>query len=131
MTRFIDPKAKGVFRVSGEDGKAEVETLWTHNLGSRIEGAIADLYYRPMETKRSRVDDSDYGLGIWHRWYGVPTANGTQRVDTIMLSGNGGQKVYIVPSLDLVAVFTGGAFNVESPVNTLMAHVLLPALLGF
>jgi len=46
-----------------------------------------------------------------------------------MLSGNGGQKVYIVPSLELVVVFTGGAFNVESPVNTLMARVLLPSLL--
>ena len=34
-----------------------------------------------------------------------------------MLSGNGGQKVYLVPSLDLIVVFTGGAFNVESPVN--------------
>jgi hypothetical protein len=33
-------------------------------------------------------------------------------------------------SLDLVVVFTGGAFNVRSPVNTLMARVLLPALLN-
>jgi CubicO group peptidase (beta-lactamase class C family) len=79
--------------------------------------------------KQSRVDDSDYGLGIWHRWYGVPTANGTQRVETIMLSGNGGQKVFIVPALELVVVFTGGAFNVESPTNRIMARVLLPSLL--
>jgi CubicO group peptidase (beta-lactamase class C family) len=70
------------------------------------------------------------GLGIWHHWYGVPTANGTQLVETNMLSGNGGQKVYVVPSLELVVVFTGGSFNVESPVNTLMARVLLPALLA-
>jgi hypothetical protein len=38
--------------------------------------------------------------------------------------------VYLVPSLDLIVVFTGGAFNVESPVNTMMARVLLPALMG-
>jgi CubicO group peptidase (beta-lactamase class C family) len=90
---------------------------------------ISEWWIDAAVAKRSRVDDSDYGLGIWHRWYGVPTANGTQRVETIMLSGNGGQKVYVVPSLDLVVVFTGGAFNVRSPVNTLMARVLLPALL--
>jgi CubicO group peptidase (beta-lactamase class C family) len=90
---------------------------------------ISESWIDAAVAKRSRVDDSDYGLGIWHRWYGVPTANGTQRVETIMLSGNGGQKVYVVPSLDLVVVFTGGAFNVRSPVNTLMARVLLPALL--
>jgi CubicO group peptidase (beta-lactamase class C family) len=77
---------------------------------------------------QSHVDDSEYGLGIWHRWYGVKTKDGDRRVDTIMLSGNGGQKVYLVPSLDLVVVFTGGAFNVESPVNEIMARVLLPAL---
>jgi len=94
--------------------------------GQRV---ISESWIDAAVAKQSRVDDSDYGLGIWHRWYGVPTANGTKRVDTIMLSGNGGQKVYIVPSLDLIAVFTGGAFNVESPVNTLMARVLLPALL--
>jgi CubicO group peptidase (beta-lactamase class C family) len=80
--------------------------------------------------RRSRVDDSDYGLGIWHRWYDVRSPAGNERVDTIMLSGNGGQKVYVVPSLDLIVVSTGGAFFVESPLNEMMANVLLPSLLG-
>jgi CubicO group peptidase (beta-lactamase class C family) len=90
---------------------------------------ISESWIDAAVARQSRVDDSDYGLGIWHRWYGVTTPSGTQRVETIMLSGNGGQKVYIVPSLELVVVFTGGAFNVESPTNTIMAGVLLPALL--
>lgn len=90
---------------------------------------ISESWIDAAVAKQSHVDDSDYGLGIWHRWYGVPTANGTQRVETIMLSGNGGQKVYIVPALELIVVFTGGAFNVESPTNTIMARVLLPAML--
>ena len=80
--------------------------------------------------RRSRVDDSDYGLGIWHRWYSVRTATGDQRVDTIMLSGNGGQKVYFVPALDLIVVATGSAYFVESPLNEMMSDVLLPALIG-
>jgi CubicO group peptidase (beta-lactamase class C family) len=79
--------------------------------------------------RQSRVDDSDYGLGIWHRWYRVRTSAGDQRVDTIMLSGNGGQKVYLVPSLDLIVVSTGTAFFVESPLNEMLARVLLPALM--
>ena len=77
----------------------------------------------------SRIDDSDYGLGIWHRWYGVQTPAGERRVDTIMLSGNGGQKVHLVPSLDLIVAATGVAFFVDSPVNKMLAEVLLPALL--
>ncbi len=91
---------------------------------------ISKAWIAAAVSTQSRVDDSDYGLGIWHRWYAVPTPDGTRRVDTVMLSGNGGQKVYLVPSLDLIAVFTGGAFNVESPANEVMAHVLLPALLS-
>lgn len=95
--------------------------------GGRV---ISAEWIDAMTARQSRVDDSDYGLGLWHRWYHVETPSGPQRVDTLMLSGNGGQKVYIVPALDLVAVFTGGAFNQESPVNAMMARVLLPALLG-
>jgi CubicO group peptidase (beta-lactamase class C family) len=95
------------------EGRRVVSASW-------IDAAVA---------RQSRVDDSDYGLGIWHRWYRVQAQGSPQRVDTIMLSGNGGQKVFLVPSLDLIVVFTGGAFNLESPVNEMMARVLLPALL--
>ncbi len=97
-----------------------------HWRGRRV---VSAQWIERSTAPQSKVDGVDYGLGIWHRWYRVQAASGEQRIDTIMFSGNGGQKVYIVPSLDLVAVFTGGAFNVESPVNDMMAKVLLPALL--
>lgn len=45
-----------------------------------------------------------------------------------MATGSGGQKIFLVPSLDLVAVFTGGAYN--APPNAVMRNVLLPALLA-
>ncbi|MEO5773899.1 MAG: serine hydrolase [Sphingomicrobium sp.] len=80
-------------------------------------------------SKQSRVDDSDYGLGIWHRFYGIRTPSGQRRVDTILLTGNGGQKVQIVPSLDLIVVSTGNAFFVNSPINEMLSRVLLPVLL--
>jgi CubicO group peptidase (beta-lactamase class C family) len=139
-------------------GIARDDWRWTYVLDSTQRNEFGQIYLRPRDmlklglliqqrgewqgrrvisgawidaaiAKQTRIDDSDYGLGIWHRWYGVRTANGTRRVDTIMLSGNGGQKVYIVPSLELIVVFTGGSFNVESPANELMARVLLPALI--
>lgn len=89
---------------------------------------VSESWMNAVVAKHSHVDDSEYGLGIWHRWYNVATGHDMRRVDTLMLSGNGGQKVYIVPSVDLIVVFTGGAFNMESPVNSIMASVLLPAL---
>lgn len=97
--------------------------LWE---GKRV---LSQSWIDQAVSTQSRVDGSDYGLGIWHRWYNVKTAAGDRRVDTIMLSGNGGQKVFIVPGLDVIAVFTGTTFNRESPTNAMMATVLLPALM--
>jgi CubicO group peptidase (beta-lactamase class C family) len=94
--------------------------------GNRI---VSASWIDAAVARQSRVDESDYGLGIWHRWYGVRTSAGVRRVDTIMLTGNGGQKVCLVPSLDLIVVSTGSAFFVDSPVNEMMARVLLPALM--
>jgi CubicO group peptidase (beta-lactamase class C family) len=94
--------------------------------GNRV---VSESWIDAAVARQSRIDDSDYGLGIWHRWYNVKTAKGDHRVDTIMLSGNGGQKVFLVPSLDLIVVSTGVAFFVESPVNEMLSQVLLPALI--
>jgi len=45
--------------------------------------------------------------------------------------GNGGQKIYLVPQYDLVAVFTAGGYNEQStPPNTIMAKIILPALMA-
>lgn len=46
-----------------------------------------------------------------------------------MPSGNGGQQVLIVPSRDLVVLFTGGAANAASTVHAMLAGALLPSLL--
>ena len=55
----------------------------------------------------------------------------TREVDTILASGNGGQKIFIVPSYGLVAVFTGGNYNSErdTPPNEIMSSIVLPAIL--
>lgn len=90
---------------------------------------VSASWIEAATSRQSRIGDSDYGLGIWHRWFGVRTPDGQHRVDTIMLSGNGGQKVYLVPSLDLIVVTTGVAFFDDAPANQMLARVLLPALL--
>lgn len=60
MNRFIDPKAKVLFRVPSEDGSAETETLWAQDLGNdryRIDNcpffaygvSLHDIVLAPMD----------------------------------------------------------------------------------
>jgi CubicO group peptidase (beta-lactamase class C family) len=91
---------------------------------------ISAEWVRRSTAAHAQVGDQGYGYLWWHQWLSVPTAAGRERVDMVVATGNGGQKIYLIPSLDLVAVFTGGAFNADStPPNAVMANVLLPALL--
>jgi len=79
--------------------------------------------------KWSRVGDQDYGYFWWHQWIDVATPAGTRRVDMVDASGNGGQKIYIVPALDAVVVMTGGSYNTNAPSTAIMKSELLPAML--
>ncbi len=78
----------------------------------------------------SHVGDQDYGYFWWHQWVTIPTTAGTHRVDMVVASGNGGQRIFLVPSLDLVVVMTGGNYNSQSPASAIMVKEILPAILG-
>lgn len=92
---------------------------------------VSAEWVRRATAEHTRIGDQGYGYYWWHQWLNVRTPSGLQRVDMVTATGNGGQKIYLVPSLDLVVVFTGGAFNAENtPPNAIMARVLLPALLA-
>jgi hypothetical protein len=61
----------------------------------------------------------------------VETPTGSQHVNVVAAQGNGGQKIYLVPQYGLVAVFTGGAYNVDgTPPNKIMAKIILPAAMA-
>ncbi len=74
---------------------------------------------------QSSVDNTEYGYFWWRPWLDV---NGT-RVYVSAAQGNGGQKIYILPQYHLVAVFTGGDYNENSPMNAIMAQAVLPRLM--
>ncbi|HWT52731.1 MAG TPA: serine hydrolase [Caulobacter sp.] len=78
----------------------------------------------------SRVENTDYGYLWWRMSVQVATPDGPRRVYMSAAQGNGGQKIYLVPELDLIAVFTGSRYNTGgAPPNKIMAEVVLPALI--
>jgi CubicO group peptidase (beta-lactamase class C family) len=96
----------------------------------RGEQVISQQWIAASLAEQSSIDGTAYGYFWWRPWMNVTTATGTQRVTYSAAQGNGGQKIYIIPELDLVAVFTGGDYNSGgSPPNRIMAHIILPRLL--
>ena len=132
---------------------------WNYTLSASNAATFAQLYLRPRDMLKlgvlfqqrgrwqgrqivsrewverstarwSVVGDQDYGYFWWHQWADVALPGGNRRVDMVVATGNGGQKIYLVPSLDLVVVMTGGNYNAQSPAMAIMAKELLPAVLN-
>ena len=91
---------------------------------------ISASWVRRSIAEHSHVDNVSYGYFWWRPWLNVETSTGSAHVDLVAAQGNGGQKIYLVPQYGLVAVFTAGGYNAEStPPNTIMAKIILPALI--
>lgn len=101
--------------------------------GGRWQGrqVISSSWVQASLAEQSHVDNTSYGYFWWRPWLNVDTTQGPQRVDLTAAQGNGGQKIYLLPQYDLVAVFTAGAYNAEAaPPNKIMARIILPALIS-
>jgi CubicO group peptidase (beta-lactamase class C family) len=51
------------------------------------------------------------GIGYGYQWWIGKTKIDNQTIQVLFASGHGGQKIFIIPELDLVAVFTSRVFN--------------------
>lgn len=60
-----------------------------------------------MTTPQVTITGLEYGL----LWWQIPLATAQQQHTLLAATGNGGQYLLVVPELDLVVVFTGGAYN--------------------
>ncbi len=101
--------------------------------GGRWQGQqlISASWVEASLQRQSEVEGTDYGYFWWRPWLNVPTPRGAQRVTMNAAQGNGGQKIYLVPQYQLVAVFTGSNYNAEgTPPNRIMSRIVLPALIA-
>ncbi len=61
-------------------------------------------------------------------WWNIPLGQKGKTVLAIVATGNGGQYIMVLPELDMVAVFTGGAYNSQEDklAFAIMTDVFLP-----
>ncbi len=70
------------------------------------------------------------GLDYSYLWWKLPFKKNGKKVDATCATGNGGQYILIFPEYDLVAVFTGGAYNSQEDKLpfAIVNKVILPSL---
>lgn len=105
--------------------------LFANNGNWQGHQVISSSWVKASLSEQSQVDNTSYGYFWWRPWLNVQTPNGTQRIDMQAAQGNGGQKIYLLPQYDLVAVFTAGDYNSDgAPPNKIMTKIILPALIA-
>jgi len=88
---------------------------------------VSEEWIDAMLTPRAVVDDeTEYG----YLWWKKELRTDDRAVTVWFASGNGGNKVYVVPALDLVAVVTATAYNqpwMHSQAEEILVEHVLPA----
>lgn len=77
-------------------------------------------------TAKTKITNIDYGF----LWWNIPFKYKDQIFSSVVGTGNGGQYIMILSDLNLIAVFTGGAYNSENDKIpfAIMNQILLPSL---
>lgn len=81
-------------------------------------------WVRESTTEQSMINATSYGYLWWLQWLN----SGGQRYDGVAAKGNGGQRIYLFPAYQLLAVITGGNFNQSSSADAILINHILPGL---
>ena len=83
------------------------------------------------KSTKAQVRNSGGYWGYGYLWWVGNTIIKGRDIDTFLASGNGGQKIFIFPEFDLVAVFTGGNYNSKlgSQPDQMLINYILPAMI--
>jgi CubicO group peptidase (beta-lactamase class C family) len=105
--------------------------LFANNGSWQGHPVISPSWVKASLSEQSHVDNTSYGYFWWRPWLNVQTPDGSQRIDMQAAQGNGGQKIYLLPQYDFIAVFTAGDYNSDgAPPNKIMSRIILPALIA-
>ena len=85
---------------------------------------ISEKWVEESTMAVTKISGVDYG----YLWWNIPFKQNEKTITSIVATGNGGQYILILPELDLVAIFTGGAYNSQEDklAFAIMKDVFLP-----
>ena len=87
---------------------------------------VSSEWVQLSTTASAEITGMEYGF----LWWNIPFTDGENNITSVVATGNGGQYLMIYPTLNLLAVFTGGAYNSEEDKLPfmIMNKALLPNL---
>ena len=87
---------------------------------------VSKVWIEEATTPKTKITGIDYG----YLWWNLPFQYQGRAIQCKLATGNGGQYIMVFPDLELVAVFTGGAYNSQDDKLpfALMNRVILPSL---
>ncbi|WP_299211623.1 serine hydrolase [uncultured Aquimarina sp.] len=68
---------------------------------------VSEKWVKEATTPKIKITEIDYG----YFWWNIPFNINKKAVVSKTATGNGGQYIMVIPEIDMVAVFTGGAYN--------------------
>lgn len=70
---------------------------------------VTEKWIEESTSPKTKITGIDYG----YFWWNIPFNIKDKVVISKTATGNGGQYIFVIPELDMVVVFTGGAYNSE------------------
>ncbi|MBV6639899.1 MAG: serine hydrolase [Cyclobacteriaceae bacterium] len=103
---------------------AKIGQLVLNNGSWNGQQVISGSWIENATTPRTQITGIDYG----YLWWNIPLKLGEKILTAKTATGNGGQYIMVIPELDLVAVFTGGAYNSQDDKLpfAIMQDIILP-----
>lgn len=101
----VIPSAKRLYMTSRD--MAKIGQLILNNGKWNGNQIISEKWIEESTTMKTKIAGNNYA----YLWWNIPFRLNDELTVSKTASGNGGQYIIIIPKMDMVAVFTGGAYN--------------------
>jgi len=101
----VIPSGKRLYLTSR--GMAKIGQLVLNKGKWKGKQIVSKKWIEESTTPKTKITGIDYG----YLWWNIPFRINEKIIISKTATGNGGQYIMVIPEIDIVAVFTGGAYN--------------------
>ena len=118
----VIPSGKRLYMTSRD--MAKIGQLILNNGKWNKKQVVSEKWIEESTTPKTKITGIDYS----YLWWNIPFKVNEIAILSKTATGNGGQYIMVLPELDMVAVFTGGAYNSQDDklAFAIMTDIFLP-----